>query len=307
VVPSFNQGRFLKRTLASLVREAGENDLEVIVQDAHSTDDTASVLDLFRNHEFMRIYVERDTGQSAALARGFARATGDIVGWLNSDDVLCVGALQAVRDTFESNPGCDLVYGDAVFIDENDRIINAYPTAPLTLHNLRHRCVVSQPSVFMTRQSYEQCGGVRAELCYCMDYDLWTRLLLGGAPVAQVDRILSATRIHSDTKTSNGGLPFIQEIIDMQYTHWGSPSTVWRVYERTRSAPLTGVSNKMVKFLLAGVAQCGATPRLILDATRSLTERLIANMNGRRLLAERGLKGVVLSSETVVEPDFTPD
>lgn len=288
VVPSFNQAKYIRRTLNSLVSEAGEVDLEVIVQDAGSTDGTHDILDEFRQHSFIKMFIEPDSGQTDALNKGFRRASGQILGWLNSDDILLDGSMKSVVNVFQENPGIDLVYGDALFIDENDKILEAYPTGELSLEVLRHRCVISQPSTFFTSESYKRYGALRDDLHYCMDYEYWTRLLVNGACVARLRETVSCTRIHGETKTSNGGIAFINEIVEMQEVLLGKASPVWRVYQKTRSAPLKNLSNKSLRFAIAATQQFLMTPAFIFSACGSVIERRMAVYRSRKLLKRFG-------------------
>ena len=284
MVPSFNQAKFIRRTLNSLVAEASAADLEVIVQDAGSSDGTHEILDDFRQYPFIHIYIETDTGQSNALNKGFCRASGDIFGWLNSDDVIARGSIQAVEAVFQENPGADLVYGDALFIDEDDKVLDAYPTGELTLDVLRHRCVISQPSTFFSSESYENFGPLRDDLHYCMDYEYWTRLLVNGANVIRLRKTISCTRIHGETKTSNGGIAFIEEIIGMQRALLGEASPVWQVYQKTRTPPLSDLSNKSLRFVIAATKQVWEGPSFICTAWQSVLERRFSEYHCRKIL-----------------------
>ncbi|MCR9260193.1 MAG: glycosyltransferase [Pseudomonadaceae bacterium] len=288
VVPSFNQGKYVRRTLNSLVSEAKQVDLEVIVQDAGSSDETHEILADFRQHSFVKICIEPDSGQSDALNKGFRKASGNILGWLNSDDVLIDGSMRSVIEGFHKNPDTDLVYGDALFIDENDKIIEAYPTGDLTSEVLRDRCVISQPSTFFTKKAYERYGPFRDDLHFCMDYEYWTRLLVNGASVLRLRETVSCTRIHDETKTSNGGLAFIDEIVRMQECLLGEASPVWQVYKKTRSAPLNHLSLKPLRFGIAAFQQVLKNPSFIVDACRSIKERRLAVYRSRKLLKSFG-------------------
>ena len=272
VVPSFNQAKYIRRTLNSLVSEAGEVDLEVIVQDAGSTDGTHDILDEFRQHSFIKMFIEPDSGQTDALNKGFRRASGQILGWLNSDDILLDGSMKSVVNVFQENPG----------------ILEAYPTGELSLEVLRHRCVISQPSTFFTSESYKRYGALRDDLHYCMDYEYWTRLLVNGACVARLRETVSCTRIHGETKTSNGGIAFINEIVEMQEGLLGKASPVWRVYQKTRSAPLKNLSNKSLRFAIAATQQFLMTPAFIFSACGSVLERKMAVYRSRKLLKRFG-------------------
>lgn len=124
VIPSYNQVRFIERTINSILLNSTSN-IEVIIIDGGSTDGT---LEIIKRYEKVISYwiSESDNGQADALNKGFKIATGDIVGWLNSDDMYCEGVIDDVVKTFQINPLCEVVYGGILVIDENDKIINGY-------------------------------------------------------------------------------------------------------------------------------------------------------------------------------------
>jgi len=251
VVPSYNQGTYLRRTLESLVDQADDGCLEIIVQDAHSDDQTAQVLRDFAQLPFLHIYVEADRGQSHAINLGLSKAKGSVFSWLNSDDVILPGAVAAVVEAHLENPHVDFIYGDAWFINEHDMPVRAYPTGEPILEVMKHRCVLSQPSCFFTRKSIERLGGLREELNFCMDYELWLRMLQANIEPLRLDAVLSCTRLHDQTKTSTGGLDFVNEIISMQEDRLGCASPVWRMYQNARSPKLAWVPGKSLRFAAA--------------------------------------------------------
>ena len=283
VVPSYNQGLYIRRTMDSLVTQALDTEMEVIVQDGGSNDGTLQILDEYRHYPFIRIFVEEDSGQSDALNRGFRRATGAVLGWLNSDDTLMPEAIKSVKEVFSSNPGTDLVYGEALFIDEHDHVVGVYPTGKLNLDSMRHRCVVSQPSTFFSHECFKKHGLLRSDLHYCMDYEYWTRLLVKGANVKQAGKILSCTRIHQETKTNTGGQAFIKEIVAMQNELLGDASPIWDVYLKTRSKPLVKLNSKALRFILASMYQMFRSPSFLVSAGKSLAERKVAEYRSRKL------------------------
>ncbi len=278
VVPSFNQGQFIAATLDSLVGEASEGTLEVIVQDAGSTDGTQEILERYKRHPFMHIFTEQDEGQSDALNRGFERCTGDVLGWLNSDDVLCAGAVARVLNAFSADPEVQLIYGRAYFVDECSERLGLFPTGRLTSMSNRHRCPISQPSTFFRRECYERCGPINRTRKYCMDYELWTKVVLREEKVAYLPAVLSCTRIHGDTKTQNGGLAFIEEIIEMQSALYGSCSPVWVMYSHARSGSIARIPGKLVRFSLAALKTVLRHPSLLWFGAYSLCERVFASV-----------------------------
>lgn len=188
VTPSFNTARFLERTIRSVLGQRGDFDLEYLVVDGESTDGT---LDILRRHEGRLAWVsEPDGGQSDAVNKGLRRATGDVVGWLNSDDVLLPGALARVAAAFRRYPGAAWVHGRCRIIDPDDRPIRGWISAYkdwCSRHYSRDLLLtenfISQMTVFWRRSALARVGLLDPGLHLAMDYDYWLRLARLGPPV----------------------------------------------------------------------------------------------------------------------------
>lgn len=210
VTPSFNQGRFIESTILSVLNQGYDN-VEHIIFDNCSTDETAEVL---RRYEgvLSKVVIEPDTGQSNALNKGFRAATGDILTWLNSDDMLAPGALEQMARAFRDG-GSDLVAGTILYMNEDVIVHEHIPTlvdGPLGLANLLdidnnwlHGRYFYQPEVFFTREVFERAGGyVDESLYYSMDFDLWARMAAAGATIQVIGAPITIFRAHADQKTS---------------------------------------------------------------------------------------------------------
>jgi FkbM family methyltransferase len=196
VTPSLDQGRYLEATILSVLEQDYPR-VEHIVIDGGSTDET---LDVLRRYEHVRWISEPDRGQSHALNKGFARAGGEILGWLNADDVYLPGAISAAVEVLRAS-GCALVHGGWRQIDENGDVIRDVAPIPFDYRlQLEVRNGVSQPGSLFTREAFDAVGGIDESYRYAMDYDLWLKL---GAryEVRHVDRILAAYRLHAESKT----------------------------------------------------------------------------------------------------------
>ncbi len=210
VTPSFNQGQYIEETILSVVNQNYPN-VEHLVVDGGSTDATQEVLEKYRKHLAYAVS-EPDKGQSQAINKGLGRATGEILTWLNSDDMLAPGALAAVAMGFATNPQADIISGICCLY-ENGRIIGRHITAsqdgPLLLDELLDldgAWLVGQffyqPEVFFSRGLWEKAGGrVDESLYYSMDYDLWVRFAEAGGTLHAVGRPLAWYRVHPDQKT----------------------------------------------------------------------------------------------------------
>lgn len=197
ITPSFNQGRFIGRTIESVLTQ--DVALQYVIMDGGSCDETADVAKAFEGQ--LHFVSEKDKGQTDALNKGLVVTTGDVIGWLNSDDVYYPGALQAVMDHFEAYPECDVVYGMADHIDVDDSFIEDYPTEPFDLTRLEEVCFICQPALFFRRRVIERCGLPDVNLRYCMDYEFWLRMGLAGLRFDYIERKLAGSRFYPDNKT----------------------------------------------------------------------------------------------------------
>ncbi|HEX6985763.1 MAG TPA: glycosyltransferase family 2 protein [Planctomycetaceae bacterium] len=198
VTPSYNQARFLGRTIESVLSQ-GYPRLEYFVQDGGSGDGSTDVL---RRYDGRLGWVsERDKGQADAINRGFARTAGEVMAWLNSDDLLLPGTLAYVGRFFAENPGVDVIYGHRVLIDQDDREIGRWVVPPHDGDALRWVDTVPQETMFWRRRLWERVGGIDASFQFAMDWDLILRFLDADAKFVRVPRFLGAFRVHQDQKT----------------------------------------------------------------------------------------------------------
>lgn len=200
VTPSFNQGRYLERTIRSVLLQGYEN-LEYGVMDGGSRDSSREILQRYGDR--LSFWVSApDQGQSDAIARGLARTSGQIMGWLNSDDLLAPGALHAVAAFFRDHPEVDVVYSHRVAIDELDRVLYYWVLPPHSNYLMSRWDLIPQETCFWRRSAYERAGGVDPAYRFAMDYDLFARMMRTSR-FARLDRFLGAFRIHPASKTSS--------------------------------------------------------------------------------------------------------
>lgn len=219
VVPVWQQGRFLRSALESLLNQTYPR-VEVIVQDNCSTDETEHLLEHYRPR-LAGVVREKDAGQSDALRRGFARCSGEILGWLNGDDLLMPDAIERAVAAFAGEPRPDVVYGHCVFLHETGQFLRYFHE--IQAHRaedlLNFTDYLCQPSTFFRRASYEAVGGLDEHLHFGMDWDLWCRFVEAGCVFRQIDEVLSGVRIYSSAKTYAGGMRRIAELYRINMRH----------------------------------------------------------------------------------------
>lgn len=201
VTPSFRQGAFIEKTLLSVFDQHYPN-LEYFVQDGGSKDSTVAVLE--KHADKLSGWVsEADSGQSQAINRGFAKTSGEIMGWLNSDDLLLPGALTTVADYFNRHPEVDVLYGNRLLIDENDMEIGRWLMPGHDSSVLSWVDYVPQETLFWRRRIWDKVGGqIDESFRFAMDWDLLVRFRDAGARFAHIPRFMGAFRIHEHQKTS---------------------------------------------------------------------------------------------------------
>jgi glycosyltransferase involved in cell wall biosynthesis len=214
ITPSYNQGQFIERTLRSVCDQQSLGLVyEHVVFDGGSNDDTLEILSSF-DHD-VRWVSESDRGQAHAVNKGICATDGDIIGWLNSDDVYYPGVLARVVDFFEEHPDVDAVYGMADHIDVNDVAFEPYPTEPWDPARLMDTCYICQPALFFRRRVVVAYGLLDESLQYCMDYEYWLRLARHGVRFAYLPEKLAGSRLYSENKTMSDPVAVHKEINEM--------------------------------------------------------------------------------------------
>ncbi len=220
VTPSYNQAPYLEATIQSVLNQEYAP-IEYIIMDGGSTDGS---VDLIRKYE-KRISAwisEPDRGQTDAINKGFARANGEILAWINSDDILLPNAVAEAVDYLRSNPGVGMVYGDAHYIDAEGRVIGRFPAAQTDLLRLRRGYVhIPQQASFFRKAIWEEVGPLDPDFYFAMDYDLWVRIA-GKAPIQYLPRVWANFRLHEDAKTINADDQCWPEMLKVHFRDGGS-------------------------------------------------------------------------------------
>ncbi len=201
VTPSYNQGNYIEDTIESILQQTYPN-IEHLVIDGGSSDHT---LDILRKHESPRLQwvSEKDSGQSDAIQKGFNRTRGDIVGWLNSDDVILPHTIEKVVDAFGQNRSIGIVYGDVIVTDEYLKQLTVFRSGKLTVHRLLNKNQsIPQPGSFYRKEVLDSVGGVALTLRFVMDYDLFIRVLSVSEGI-YIPEPLAKFRLHAKSKSYN--------------------------------------------------------------------------------------------------------
>jgi glycosyltransferase involved in cell wall biosynthesis len=199
VTPSFNQGAFIERTVRSVLGQRYPK-LQYVMMDGGSTDNTLELLRPYLGH-FHHFHSGPDQGQADAIARGLNQTSGDILAYLNSDDLLAPGTLHFVAEYFDQHPEVDFIYSHRCIIDANDRIVSYWFLPPHVNYLMRRWDLIPQETCFWRRSLFEAVGNVDRSYRFAMDYDLFVRMMARGK-FRRANRFLAAFRQHESSKTS---------------------------------------------------------------------------------------------------------
>lgn len=207
VTPSFNQDKYLEKTILSVINQNYPN-LEYIIIDGGSSDNSKKIIKKYEKKlKFWQS--KKDEGQSCAINTGFKYATGEILCWLNSDDILLPNSLKLISELFSKHPGLEWLTSQSIIINENDEIIQTglhSGKVPLFIQlGLNHgKCLgfVPQEGTFWRRSLWDKSGGFVSNYQYCMDFELWRRFAKH-SPLVTLEAPLAEFRHHSLQKTSN--------------------------------------------------------------------------------------------------------
>src|SRR5262245_5563997 len=199
VTPSYNHARFLRTTIDSVLAQNYPN-LAYVVEDGGSTDGTRQLLESYGDKLVWRS--ERDTGQASAVNRGLARVDGEIMAYLNSDDILLPGALAYVARTFLAEPGLDVVYSHRVLIDEDGLEIGRWVLPPHARKALIWADYIPQETMFWRRRVWEKVGPLDEAFHYALDWDFVLRAQAAGFRFKRLPRFLAGFRVHDKQKST---------------------------------------------------------------------------------------------------------
>jgi len=199
ITPSFNQAQYIRRTIESVINQNYSHPEHLII-DGGSTDGT---LDILHQFDHCLDWVSKpDEGQAQAINKGFKKSTGEIVAWLNSDDLYLPDTLHRIAHFFHQHPDIDVVYGDYHLIDDQGKILLRKQEIPFDYNILLYGLdYISQPTTFFRRRVFDQIGYLDESLHFGLDWEYWLRIACYGGKFAHIPHYLAATRWHGEAKT----------------------------------------------------------------------------------------------------------
>ena len=221
ITPSFNQGHFLDATIRSVVEQDYPN-LEHLIFDGGSTDST---IDVLRKYPHLKWVSEKDHGQTHAVNKGLQKASGEIIGWVNSDDTFLPGAFHAVVEKFQSDKNCFVVFGNYHAIDEHDKIL--YSTEGFCgsyeamIRWWDYTYNIHQPTVFVRPEIVKEIGLLDESFHFTMDHDWWLRIAQHYS-FHHIPNYIATYRMHRDAKTFAPLEKYVYpELLRASKKHWG--------------------------------------------------------------------------------------
>ena len=243
VTPSYNQANYLEQTLNSVLGQDYAR-IEYLVVDGASTDGSVEIIKRYAGDRggvtpsLAWWLSEKDSGQGEAINKGLARANGEIIAWLNSDDYYLPNAISSAVKLFQEHPDVLLVYGDMLAVDEKGQTFNVLKYKQLTLEDLLCFQIIGQPAVFFRREAYEQAGGLDTTFHFLLDHHFWIRIAQHGQ-ILHVSQIWAAARYHSEAKNRLKAAEFGREafrILDWAKGQPGLAETLTGVERRARAS-----------------------------------------------------------------------
>lgn len=222
VTPVYQMARYIGETLDSVFAQDYPR-IEYIVMDGGSTDGTLEILRRYErrdcSHLRFRVFSEPDRGTADAINKGFARAVGSILGFLNADDTYLPGAVTTAVAALERDRSLGGVYGEADWVNTDGTVLGRYPTEPFHPERLREQCFICQPASLLRREALDGAGMLDTSLNYGYDYDLWIRVARK-YKLVKLDQVLARSRMHTANKTIRARRMVLRETIQILERHY---------------------------------------------------------------------------------------
>jgi glycosyltransferase involved in cell wall biosynthesis len=302
ITPSYNQGEFIEDTILSVLRQNYGN-FEYIIMDGGSTDATREILEKYGKQ--LTWVSEKDNGQADAVNKGFRKAKGKILGWLNSDDTYLPGAIGKAVDYLTANPHMVMVYGNAFHTGKTGCVSDFYPTEAFNLKRLAESCFICQPTVFIRAAALKEIGELNVDLQTCMDFDLWIRLgKKFKGRIGYLPDFLATSRWYPENKSLSLRTKVYEEIFATVRKHFGYVSLSWKILSN-RDKHIAGLEKQIsqlfpeISALRNASAENGSQ---IIALNQAVAERDAKISALTQTLAERDAKISALT-QTLAERD----
>jgi glycosyltransferase involved in cell wall biosynthesis len=224
VTPSYQQGKFLRQCIESVLSQDYPH-IEYFVFDGGSRDGSLEILKSYGQRFFWKS--EPDGGHASAINSGLRLARGDILAYLNSDDLLLPRAVSTIVHEWRRRPSVDLFYGRANYIDEYGELIGEYDTRDFQLEVFKNRCTICQPAAFWRRRIMERVGLFDEDFQTSMDYEYWQRIAANKGLIVRIDKLLACSRLHPATVTMSQRDKVYRDVFKSQWRHWGRVHPGW--------------------------------------------------------------------------------
>ncbi len=256
VTPSFNQGHFIEETIQSILKQEGDFYLDYIIMDGGSTDNSVEIIKKYENllenhcsiqkHKGLNFFVKprkdfiynncsginyrwfskADNGQSDAINNGLKISKGNIVAFLNSDDVYLDNTFNTIINLFQKN-NCDVVYGNGFYNNENGVITSLYNTKDINTNDIHNECFICQPTVFMKKEVIDTAGYFNELIRNSFDYEYWVRLWHADMKFLYTNTFLACSRMYAENKTSLNRKEIYYEILSIMLFYTKKYNTSW--------------------------------------------------------------------------------
>ena len=231
VTPSFNQGQYIEQTLQSILdQKLGDLELEYIILDAKSTDQTDQIIKKYlpklkKAGVIVKYISKKDKGQSDAINKGWKMSTGEIITYINSDDYFAKNIFNVVMRYFKTHPKVMWAYGGWNLVNSAGEIYSTYQPNNFSYKRLLNYCNIGQPSCFFRREILNECGDLDIRQHLAMDYDLWLRFAQK-YPAGIIKKVLSNMRYHAEAKTGSMAKETLRAVLELSQRY--SKPLSWR-------------------------------------------------------------------------------
>lgn len=248
ITPSYNQAKYLEQTILSVLNQSYSK-IEYIVIDGGSSDGSVDIIKKYQDH--LAYWVsEKDKGQADAINKGFAKATGEIIAWLNSDDYYLLDTISKVVKIFEENPEVVFVYGNMLAVDEDGNTFNTLNYKQLSLEDLICFQIIGQPAVFFRRSALYKTNGLNLDFHFLLDHLFWIELAQHGN-ILYVNEIWSAARYHAEAKNRAKAAEFGKEAFRI-LSLVEQDKNLSTIFEKVRNRAIASAHRVDARYLLDG-------------------------------------------------------